>query len=230
LNLLDWVGWFVQENKTEPSLRGFAEAIQDGTIISQHGVYGPKVILMPNGDYIKVFNPKSGFTKRHFFPKYKTFIKNAQRLNQIGIPCVEIKEVFLTENKSYAVRYKPLEGTDLRTLAQRDPHTTLLEFIPFLVSLHEKGIYFRGIHLANVLKLNDGSYGLIDRADLYFKRPPLSIFTRARNLAHLIKNKDDKPFYQQFDIEKFVEGYLKKAGIKGLSARFLKFHTESVQK
>lgn len=220
----------MQVNKTDPSLRGFAEAIQDGTIISQHAIYGPKVILLPNGDYIKVFNPKPGFTKRHFFPKYKSFINNAQKLKQLGVPCVEVKEViFLPEKKAYAVRYTPLEGVDLRSLARENAEKTLLEFIPFLVSLHEKGIYFRGIHLANVLKLNTGSYGLIDMADLYFKCPPLSIFTRARNLAHLIKNKDDKIFYEQFGIENFIEGYLKNAGIKGLSALFLKFHTESVR-
>lgn len=207
---------------TSLSSSEFTQLCDAGKIISNHGVYGPKVILMPDGDYIKVFNPKSGFTKRHFFPKYKAFIHNAMTLKTLSVPCITIKQVyFLSSNHSYAVRYAPLPGTDLRTLAQKDLDSTLEHFIPFLSDLHHKGIYFRGIHLANVLQLEPQKYGLIDMADMSFKRGPLDIFMRARNIVHLLFNKDDALFYKAYGVDRFLNLYCKHAKIRGFHEKIL---------
>jgi hypothetical protein len=201
------VDWFVRVSKDQ-----FASLCSGGKIISAHRIYGPKVILLPSGDYIKVFNPKSGLTKRKFFPKYKTFVKNTEQLRAYGIPSVTVNQVyFLEEYSSYAVSYTPLSGMDVRSLAEKNPKQTVDDLIPFLVELHEKGIYFRGIHLGNVLKLDNGQYGLIDVADLYFKRGPLSILLRVRNLAHMLKNRDDQGFFAQYGVERLLERYAKTA-------------------
>jgi len=192
--------------------KAFTDLCSTGQIISNHGVYGPKVVLLPDGDYLKVFNPKSGVTKRRFFPKYKTFVRNTEKLRAYNISCVRVTEIYaLPDQDGFAVRYVPLIGTDLRILAQRQVDKTLEKFIPFLVELHEKGIYFRGIHLANVLRLDDGKYGLIDVADLYFKRGPLSVMQRVRNLVHLLQNKDDAPFFEQYGVQSFLSLYAKEA-------------------
>jgi hypothetical protein len=194
------------------SIQKFTDLCSSGIIISAHRKYGPKVILLPSGDYIKVFNPKSGFTKRKLFPKYKSFVKNTEQLRAYGIPSVTVNQVyFLEEYQSYAVSYTPLAGTDVRSLAEENSKQTLEDLIPFLVELHEKGIYFRGIHLGNVLKLDNGRYGLIDVADLYFKRGPLSIIMRVRNLAHMLKNTDDANFYKHYGIQAFLRLYAKEA-------------------
>lgn len=213
------MGWFVRVSNAE-----FAELCAQGKIISNHGVYGPKVILMPDGDYIKVFNPKPGLTKRHFFPKYKTFIRNAEELKARGIPCIENKQLyFLTQKGSYAVRYIPLEGKDLRVLAQGSPDTILEELIPFLIELHNKGIYFRGIHLANVLKLDNGHHGIIDMADLRFKRGPLSMNLRVRNLKHMFKNKDDRDVYLTYGHDRLLNSYIQQAKLTPFEKLLFKF-------
>lgn len=199
---------------TSLSQKEFSDLCATGQTISDHGVYGPKVVLLPNGDYLKVFNPKEGLTKRRFFPKYKSFIRNTEKLKIYNIPTVRVTEVYaLPEQNGHAVRYVPLIGTDLRLLAKRQLDKTLEKFIPFLVELHEKGIYFRGIHLGNVLRLDNGQYGLIDIADLYFKRAPLSIISRVRNLTHMLQNKDDVSLFEQFGIKNFLRLYAKEAKI-----------------
>jgi RIO-like serine/threonine protein kinase len=63
--------------------------------------------------------------------------------------------------------------------------TLLPSFAAFIRSLHERGIYFRSLHLGNVLLLPDGDFGLIDFLDIRFRRPPLGKRLVRRNLAHL---------------------------------------------
>jgi hypothetical protein len=201
----------------------FVELCQGGQVVSAHGVYGPKVVLLPSGDYLKVFNPKGGLTKRRFFPKYKAFIRNTALLQVAGIPAVQVKAVyFLTQHQSYAVVYTPLHGTDLRLLAEEDPQASLSSLISFLVLLHQKGIYFRGIHLGNVLRLFNGELGLIDVADLRQSSRPLSLWMRARNLAHLLNNRDDRALYQGYGIPAFLDDYAKQAKICGIRRIILK--------
>jgi len=48
------------------------------------------------------------------------------------------------------------------------------------IDLHEKGIYFRSMHLANVILTPDGTLGLIDISDMKtFHRPPAQLQARA---------------------------------------------------
>lgn len=186
----------------------FTALWQKSKIVSQHGVYGPKVFVTPEGDYVKVFNPKKGVTKRRWFPKHLAFIRNIERLKRFDIETVHLKLIYyLSDTKSYAVRYAPLPGQDVRALVENGNEKVMPDFIDFLVNLHQKGIYFRGLHLGNVLKLPNGKFGLIDTADLYFKRAPLNIIHRVRNLAHMIKTKPDTPFFTSYGIERFLNEY-----------------------
>lgn len=198
----------------------FAALWRGGEIISRHAKFGPKVFRTQAGDYVKVFNPKPGLTKRHFFPKYRAFIANVKRLHKLGITTIEVKQIyFLKEHQSFAVAYTPIAGKDLRSLVQENQQE-IVEFIPFLVKLHDLGVYFRGLHLGNVLRLPNGDHGLIDIADLYFKWGALSIWDRVRNLAHIVKTKPDDLFFQRYGINVFMNEYLTAAGIEGHQRRW----------
>jgi hypothetical protein len=195
----------------------FAHLHKNGKVISEHRDYGPKVFITEDGDYIKVFNPKSGLTKRKIFPKYKKFIENAYRLRELNIKTINITGIYhLTQFNSYAVKYQAIAGEDLRSLFASRGKQLVKDFLPFLYSLHEKGIYFRGIHLGNVLLLDNKDYGLIDVADLYFRAKPLSIIDRVRNLAHMVKTKPDDDFFAQYSVAKFIQEYAETAKYKGL--------------
>ena len=51
--------------------------------------------------------------------------------------------------------------------------------------LHDEGIYFRSLHLGNVVLTPQGELGLIDIADVRLHRGPLTRFWRKRNLRRM---------------------------------------------
>ncbi len=180
-----------------------------GTVISKHKKYGPKVFSTENGDYVKVFNPKSGLTKRRLFPKYKKFIANANRLKKLGIPTITVNNIyFLTKHQNYAVRYEPLIGYNLRDLFVKEGASMISDFLPFLAKLHALGIYFRGIHLGNVLKLSSHDFGLIDMTDLYIKHKPLSVWHRVRNVSHMVNMQQDDKIFKTYGIVSLLNDYV----------------------
>jgi hypothetical protein len=65
-------------------------------------------------------------------------------------------------------------------------------FGKFMAQLHEKGVYFRSLHLGNVLVLEDGEFGLIDLADMRIYPSSLSPSLRQRNLRHMQRYTVDK--------------------------------------
>ena len=54
------------------------------------------------------------------------------------------------------------------------------------IDLHEKGIYFRSMHLANVILTPDGTLGLIDISDMKTFHRPL------RNFKHVLRYEQDR--------------------------------------
>lgn len=51
--------------------------------------------------------------------------------------------------------------------------------------LHRKGIYFRSLHLGNVILTPNGEFGLIDFSDMRIYPWPLPKFMRVRNIRRL---------------------------------------------
>ncbi|MNG15628.1 hypothetical protein D3C84_994720 [compost metagenome] len=87
-----------------------------------------------------------------------------------------------------ACLYKPLPGQSIEQLYLQAPQqvTSLLPpLAAFIQQLHQRGIYFRSLHLGNVLLLPDGHHGLIDILDLQCKTRPLNAWLIQRNFQHL---------------------------------------------
>jgi RIO-like serine/threonine protein kinase len=53
--------------------------------------------------------------------------------------------------------------------------------------LHGAGIYFRSLHLGNIVVTPDNEMGLIDVADMRFLRAPLNAELARRNLQHFAR-------------------------------------------
>src|SRR5690606_25186177 len=83
--------------------------------------------------------------------------------------------------------YQPLPGTSLETLFKAAPQK-IGQLLPglarFILNLHRKGIYFRSLHLGNVLQISENNFGLIDFLDLTQKRRKLNAWETKRNLEH----------------------------------------------
>lgn len=203
---------------SELDAKAFEALLKDALILSRHGILGPKVFILPFGDIVKVFNPKKGLTRRHWHPKYRQFIENAAQLHIRHIKTVAIRHIYhLSERDAYAVRYTPLAGRDLRSLMPGNMPILMPTLLDFMASLHDKGIYFRGLHLGNILNCDTGGLGIIDMADMRFKNGSLNMAYRVRNLAHMVKRPEDCTLFESYGLTRLLDEYCAHAGIRGLT-------------
>ena len=205
------------ESKAETlSAQAWKACCNQSEVISSHSVFGPKVIRLSTGEYIKVFNAKSGITKRRLFPKYKKFYNNAKKLKELGFHTIDITHVYyLPHINAYAVRYSPISGDDFRHVFKNNPKAGIEPLIDFLIQLHSRGIYFHGMHLGNVLYDESGTFGIIDMADLTFHRAPLRMDLRVRQLRRLLRYHLDRSAFESIGTDEILALYVKKAGLTG---------------
>jgi tRNA A-37 threonylcarbamoyl transferase component Bud32 len=167
-------------------LRGAAEVLEFDS-------HGEKVLRLADGSILKLFRRKRLLSSAAYSPYAQRFADNAAALARLGIPVPRVIEVMrIPSIKRDAVHYHPLPGTSLRELVRQQATpsaATSLKagFSEFVVQLHDKGIYFRSLHLGNVILTPTGSFGLIDFADLKIYPGPLSGLMRLRNIKHLLR-------------------------------------------
>ena len=164
--------------------------IADARILEKDS-YGPKVYLLSDGNILKLFRRKRFFSSALFRPYSKRFIDNALELQKRGIPTLTVLQSYQLETPGMtAVLYRPLPGETLRQLSNKegfDWQYNLEPLVALIRRLHEAGIYFRSLHLGNVVVTPDNQMGLIDVADMRFMRAPLSPALVRRNLQHFAR-------------------------------------------
>lgn len=152
--------------------------------------HGPKVIRLSDGRLLKIFRSRRNPLLARLRPDAQRFAQRAQRLQTLGIHTPQIDEcAWLDRDKAVsACLYQPLKGLPLDKLflnARPEFDTLLPELAAYIFKLHSLGIYFRSLHLGNILRTPDGDFGLIDFLDLRFKRRPLGRLLVRRNFRHL---------------------------------------------
>ncbi|CAI8892740.1 O-antigen ligase [Pseudomonas sp. IT-93MI4] len=180
-------------------------------IIEEDGL-GPKVLRLTDGSFLKLFRRRRWYTSGSFNPYSERFAVNSEQLRQMGIPTPQILNLYRLDDGSSAVHYAPLPGHTLRQVLQSITapavRQALVErFGKFMAQLHEKGVYFRSLHLGNVLVLEDGEFGLIDLADLRIYPTPLSLSLRQRNLRHMQRYTVDKRWLFEDHLDALLQGY-----------------------
>jgi len=183
--------------------------LTNGQVLEQDS-RGPKVVRLDNGNFLKIFHSRKALLSR-WRPKARRFARNAERLQALGIPTPEVLEYcWLEQQRATSVcLYSPLQGVPLDSIfsEQREQFDRdLPNFVAFIRQLHRKGIYFRSLHLGNVLKLPNGGFGLIDFLDLSFKGAPLSRNLIKRNFAHL-RNYLERRQVESFPWSRLIECY-----------------------
>ncbi|WP_373188159.1 toluene tolerance protein [Halopseudomonas sp.] len=164
-------------------------------VIEQDG-HGEKVLRLEDGSYLKLFRRKAWFSKTLFFPPAARFAANAAQLQSLEIPCPRVIQLYKLSNPYRSVvHYDPLEGTTLRQLLNEQPSIEQLELFgllgEFITHLHDLGIYFRSLHLGNIVLTPDGELGLIDISDMRCLGRPLPQRLRNRNYQHLLRYEKD---------------------------------------
>lgn len=152
--------------------------------------HGVKVLRRDDGRYLKIFRSRRHPLLVRCFPEAQRFTQHAQRLQQMDILTPQILEAVWIDrhNGVSACLYHPLPGRTLEQLYHQDP-ANLEAMIPalarYILKLHRQGIYFRSLHLGNILQATEQQFGLIDFLDIRFKWFPLGPWQVRRNFAHL---------------------------------------------
>jgi hypothetical protein len=181
--------------------------------------YGEKVLIAPDGNFIKIFRSKKTFSTAALKPYALRFWSNAEQLARLGIATVQVHSVsYCPENRRHLVEYRPLAGETLRAVLREggDPAVLLTRFARFLAELHRRGVYFRSIHFGNVIiQLDSDEPGLIDVADMRIRSRPLGAMARTRNFRHFLRYPEDVRALEAFGLERFLNIYLETADLHG---------------
>ncbi|MDR0577699.1 MAG: hypothetical protein LBI87_09250 [Candidatus Accumulibacter sp.] len=167
-------------------------ALKAGAEAIESDAHGEKVLRLADGRFLKLFRRKRRLTSAAWRPYARRFVDNAEALARRGIPVPRMIGAWRVASVARdAVLYEPLEGTTLRALVRRglDAETESRlkrRFTEFVIRLHSLGIYFRSLHLGNVILTPAGEFGLIDFADLRLWRRPLPTFMRRRNIRRML--------------------------------------------
>ena len=167
-------------------------ALKAGAEVLEQDAHGEKVLRLTNGSLIKLFRRKRLVSSTAWYPYAQRFADNAEALAQRGIPVPRVIDIWrIPSIKRDAVHYHPLEGVTLRSLNRPESNIDLTalkkRFTDFIIHLHRLGIYFRSLHLGNVILTPSGELGLIDFSDLRIYRASLPIFMRRRNIRRMLE-------------------------------------------
>lgn len=187
-----------------------------------NSVHEPK-ICEADDTIIKFFYPKRRlFSSDRFKPYAMRFCNNIEKLQAYGYSVPNIVKVkYCAERKLYLVYYKKLAGVDVRTIAKTKGLNFITHVSKLIADMHAQGIFFRSIHLENLLKQPDNKIGLLDIADVRFNKKPLSLYTRYRNIKHLLQNQCDAEIWKAYGINKFLKEYFSHSTLSQFSRMIL---------
>ncbi|VXB46917.1 Polymerase [Pseudomonas sp. 8AS] len=195
------------------------DALLHGAKVIEEDGYGLKVARLADGDFLKLYRRKRLMSSALWLAPAQRFADNARRLQQLGLTAPTIVDTLLIpQRKLNGVRYQPLPGQTLRdhyrALGPQERDGEVERFGALLGQLHQLGVYFRSLHLGNVLCLPDRTFGLIDLSDMTISGKPLSRWKRKRNLQHMLRYKEDSTWLTQEHGSALLNGYCQQCGNK----------------
>jgi tRNA A-37 threonylcarbamoyl transferase component Bud32 len=196
---------------------------QNNKIIKFGKVNQPKVYEKDDDTIIKLFYPKQRLlSSDRIKPRAIRFYKNVKSLHSHGYDVPKVNKIqFCPELKMYAIYYNKIQGNDVRTLVKHGNLNIINHVAELLADLHKNGIFFRSIHLENLLLKPDGKIALLDLTDVKFKPRALTLSFRYRNIKHLLQEPNDKDLWQAFGINNFLDAYFKFANLSKISRTLL---------
>ncbi len=167
--------------------------LSQGQVLEQDA-HGIKVVRTAEGDILKIFRVKHLVSSARVYSYARQFCRNADRLQVLGVPTVEIRHLYhLEDGQKSAVLYKPLAGDTIRQLAQSRQldAAALAQLGSFIAQLHRLGVYFRSLHLGNIIMTPEQKLGLIDVADMSIYPWGLGKNRIRRNFQHFCRLRAD---------------------------------------
>lgn len=189
------------------------ESLRAGAQVLEADKHGDKVLRLADGNFLKLFRRKRLISSAALYPYAQRFADNAEALQRLRVPCPQVIGVYrIPEISRDAVHYHPLPGNTLRQLiaGQTTPANLPEQLGALIAELHGQGIYFRSLHLGNVVQTPEGHLGLIDIADMKAQRRALSRMQRKRNFSHMLRYADDRKWLMSD--HRVIDAYLKHCG------------------
>lgn len=183
---------------------------KNGKSIDMQGDY-PCVVIHPDDTITKIWAIKKRLLSSNNIRSYaQRFVDNAAKLKQRGIIVPEIIDHLQLENSHVRiVRYSSIPGHSIRDMLEKSPASVDIPGLcQYIHALHEKGIFFRSIHLGNIIQLSQGGYGLIDFTDVKFSGHPVPLLKRAANIAFPLRYHEDTRRIKDANLPDFKESYL----------------------
>ena len=193
------------------------ERLVAGSEVLEQDRHGLKVLKTSDGRIVKLFRQKRLISSARLKSYSSRFVDNALTLKSLGIKTVDVESVYYCKPiKRTLVFYLPIPGQTLRTVLQDQTccADVMKRFAAFFAELHNKGVFFRSIHLNNVIVSEDlNSLGLIDIADMKVVQDQLSLQMRKRNFKHLMRYKVDQKAILSFGLEDFIDIYFSESDL-----------------
>lgn len=171
-------------------------------------IESPGLMMTPAGEIVKSFYRRKKISTTVFIPQANQFIASSKKLLARDISAPVVKQVlYCSDIPVHMVIYDRLDGLDLRELCATRGVTSLSRLPDYLAHLHKIGIYFRAIHLGNIL-IDGNKISLLDISDLSVRNSSLGVFQRARNLGHMLNSVDDKTHFASYGVSRFISEYI----------------------
>lgn len=184
------------------------EKLIDAGKVIEKDHHGPKVIVLSKDRYLKIFYHKNKISMAKLRSRANQFANNAKKLKQRGITTIGILEVFRTKApRRDCVLYHGIPGNTVRQVLQSNTDNKDLsqKLGRYIARLHDAGVMFRSLHMGNIIQLADGTFGLIDIADMRVNVFSLHKSQRRRNFQHIFRYQED---LSELDLSAFEQGYL----------------------
>ena len=193
------------------------ERLQATGSVLQTKLGQPAVILNTDaagvGWITKLWTRRASPSSDWLYPYHVRFMRHSAELGRRGIvaPDVDRWGMVAGTRRRY-VRYRHIRGESLRSLAARTGGIDVSGLAAFVAALHVKGIYFRSLHLGNILQTDADGYAVIDVADVTFREKALRAGMRARNLSFLFSYPEDAA---RLDAQRFFDAYRRAGSLDG---------------
>lgn len=190
-------------------------ALRQGAEVIEADDTGDKVLRLVDGNFIKLFRRKRLITSAALLPYARRFARNAKQLARRGLPCPQVLAIYRVPSIARdLVHYQPLPGHTLRQLITTGQANDGLQaqLGAFVAKLHEVGVYFRSLHLGNVVMTPEGELGLIDIADLRTQLGRLRKSQCLRNFQHMTRYPVDRQWLLQAGGSAFLGAYCQHSG------------------
>ena len=187
----------------ETASRDIFQALREHAEVIEADRYGEKVLRLEDGRMLKLFRRKRLISSATWYPYAQRFADNCQglALKNLLSPTVIAVYRFPDLNRD-AVLYHPLPGKTIRQLIKeglpdKEAHLLRNQLHDFVRSIQDRGVYFRSLHLGNIVRTANCELGLIDVSDMVIKKSPLGHLARKRNLNHLLRYAEDAEWLRE---------------------------------